>query len=66
MPTGAGSAGAACTALALSVILSCGSINHNGVIALLGLDDVESIAVSLLHTLGLVSTITVSAARHGD
>ena len=58
---------AAASTLALSVVLSCRNIHHHRRDeVLLGLDDVNSVAASLLHTVGLVSAVAVSAgARHG-
>ena len=68
MTTGAVCAGAASTALALAVVLSCWSTHGDSVhVALLSLHDHEAIAVSLLHALALVSAVTVAAlVRHGD
>ncbi|KRY02811.1 hypothetical protein T12_10938, partial [Trichinella patagoniensis] len=64
----AGAIGAAATwsALALAVVLGCRSIHHHCHDALLSLNDVSSVAASLLHALGLVSAVAVAAGvRHG-
>ena len=67
MTTAAAHTTAARAALALAIILSCLNIHHHDVIvALLGLNDVKAVAVSLLGAVGLVGTVAVSAARHGD
>ena len=67
MTTSAISASAGGAALALAIMLSCRSIHEDRVgVALLGLNDVEGVATSLLHAVALVSTVAVAAARHGD
>ena len=66
LATGAVNTGAAITTLAAALVLGCWNLHHNGRnIALLGLYDVDAIAVSLLHALALVSAVAVAAGRHG-
>ena len=60
-------ASGATLALATCVILSCTHvIDHSLLVALLSLDDVNGVAVSLLVALGFVSTVTVSAGVRHD
>ncbi|WP_411024480.1 hypothetical protein, partial [Salmonella sp. s57936] len=65
--TGAVHASAAGAALA-AIILSSWSLHDNSIeVALIGLDEIDTIAVSFLHALAGVSAIAVSAlVRHGE
>ncbi|MBT2957342.1 hypothetical protein, partial [Vibrio anguillarum] len=55
----------ASTTLAVALVLSSSrGIDDIVEVALFGLDDLDAVAVSLLHTLALVSTIAVAAGRH--
>ncbi|WP_353804776.1 hypothetical protein [Acinetobacter baumannii] len=59
-------AGAGSSTLALTTVLSCCWGIHDVVTeALVCLNDLNSVAVSLLHTLGLVRTVAIAAGRHG-
>ena len=65
--TSAVHAAAAWSTLALAIVLTCWNFSNNVVVALLGVNDLDTIAVSLLRALGLVSTVTVSAGvRHDE
>lgn len=59
-------AAAARATLALAPVLFCTNVHDHGfLVALLSLDDVQGVAGSLLHALGLVSTVAASAlVRH--
>ena len=63
---GAVVAGAACSTLALSVVLR--PLHHYSLDeAFLGLNDLNAVAVSLLRAVGLVCTVTVATVvRHGE
>ncbi|WP_353805627.1 hypothetical protein, partial [Acinetobacter baumannii] len=58
--------GAGRTTLAVSLRLgSCWGIDYTIQVALLGLNNIDTVAVSLLHALALVNAVAVAAGRHG-
>ena len=68
MATAATGAGAVWSTLALAIVLCHGESRHSVVIeTVLCLNDLNTVAVSLLHTLSLVSAVTVAAGvRHDE